>query len=235
MSIMCELFKSTGRTPCSPGSQRVKRCPLIFNPDSEDLLTGAVFGHLKLLWPELWLQPMLEIAYCQRDFNFLDYRQFKIEFWKKIPANALNSAWSEFDVCISIPPIMIIIECKYLAPLDEDQIGRYFDLIAFHYYQKHCEDTYLLLLTNDKTEPDILKKYRDTQHIRAKINELRPFVNYNNLCANLAQNLGWLSWQHIQNIIESIPADNLHYSVRAIIDDLKKYFVKKLGRANAQK
>ena len=229
MSIVCELFKSTGRTPCSPGSQRVKRCPLIFNPDSEDLLTGAAFGHLKLLGSALWLQPILEIAYRPRKFNCLDHGQFKIEFWKKIPATALSSAWSEFDICINIPPIRVVVECKFMSPVDEDQIIRYLDLIAFHRYQNNCEDTYFILLTAAKTEPEVLKKYRDPEQIRARINELRPFVNYNNLCANLAQNLGWLSWKSILHIIEGIATANLHYSEMQIIKDLKLYLRYKLN------
>jgi hypothetical protein len=52
MSIIFELFKTSGKKVCPPNYVRKSNCPLIVRTTSEDLLTANVFGILKNLDPE---------------------------------------------------------------------------------------------------------------------------------------------------------------------------------------
>ena len=85
MSIMFELHKSIGKKPCPPGT-RVERCPLIINPNSEDLLTSNVFQLLRYIPPAIWLTPLLEVIFKGRTFRPIERGKIKIEFWKKLPS-----------------------------------------------------------------------------------------------------------------------------------------------------
>ena len=51
MSIIFELFKTSGKKVCPPNYVRKSNCPLIVRTTSEDLLTANVFGILKNLDP----------------------------------------------------------------------------------------------------------------------------------------------------------------------------------------
>ena len=144
MSIMFELFKSTGKKVCPPNHVRKSNCPLIVRSTSEDLLTANVFGILKNLDPKIWLTRLLGEAIKGKDFSRHTFENLSLEFWKKYrpPVNRkYKEGPSEVDVTISYEGGVIFIEAKYLAPLSlrtthdrhRDQVIRYLDLAA-HYH-----------------------------------------------------------------------------------------------------
>ena len=230
MSINYDLYnKSTGKKPCPPGTARVKRCSLNLNPHSEDILSSNVFGHLKLLQPTLWVQKLLTRAYGERDFTHLDYSTFGIRFWDKAGTHPLKTGRPEFDFSLDVSPIKVITECKYRSCIRMEQLVQYLNLIAHLHYETLCQDVYFLLITTDESEPEVLSQFRDADILAKHIEQMRPHTDYKRLCINLSQNIGWISWAGILQIIETILAADLHYSERQIINDLVCYLRYKLN------
>jgi hypothetical protein len=240
VSIIYELYKKTGKQTCPPGTIRVERCPLNLNPNSEDILTGNVFGLLILLHPRLWLEKILTRVYRQRNFTSLPYDQFSIEFWRKFrpPLITAYRTWiSEVDIFIQLLNFVLIVETKYGSTVTKenpqkgtrDQVIRYLDLLAYHYHGCNCKDAYFLLITNDPNEPPLLTKYRDPKEIEPGLSRIRPHVDYKSISTALAHNLGWISWKGILQTLEEIRRTvDLHFSEEKIIDLLITYLKFKL-------
>ena len=89
MSIIFELFKTSGKKVCPPNYVRKSNCPLIVRTTSEDLLTANVFGILKNLDPTIWLRRFLGEAIKGKDFSRHTFENLSFEFWKRYrpPAN----------------------------------------------------------------------------------------------------------------------------------------------------
>ena len=82
MSIIFELFKSSGKKVCPPNYVRKSNCPLIVRTTSEDLLTANVFGILKNLDPKIGLKKLMGEAIKGRDFS-------RHTFGRQVPRPAL--------------------------------------------------------------------------------------------------------------------------------------------------
>ena len=223
MSLNFDLYKSSGKVPCPPGAMRVKTCRMIMNAGSEDLLSDNIFGRIRLLHPRLWLPALFTAAYPHKDLPAFDYDKFDLAFWPKVPPMLFKTGVSEFDIFITVSPVKIVIECKYGAPVDEDQIRRYLNLLAYRYYRSCCQDVHFILVTNTDHEPEELSKYKNIDTLAGTIEIRRLHVNYKKLYLNLASNIGWLSWGKILSIIEAIPTATLHYSEQQIINVLIEY------------
>ena len=120
-------------------------------------------------------------------------------------------------------------ECKYLSPIGKDQIIRYLDLVAYHYYSQNCENVYLLLITDDTKEPTLLTKYRNPKEIEHRVTRIRPHVDYKKISAALANNVGWISWKAILQVLEELLRARLTYSEKKIVEELVCYMRYKLG------
>jgi len=235
VSLQYELNKHMGLRPCDPRHGRPGKCTLIVNGKSEDILTSNVFGYLKLLEPSLWLPEMLRIAYAGRALRANECAKSSFEFWPKVQPRPHRKGSPEFDLLIKLARIKIVIECKYLAPVDEEQIIEYLELIVHHYHDSNCADVFFLLITMDGSEPKILSKYRDPAQIEGSIERFRYVSDPEELYQNLSNNIGWISWKSLLNVVERIPAANRHYSEKEIIEDLKKYLRFKININNALK
>ena len=235
MSIIYDLYKKIGKEPCPPGTIRVERCALNLNPNSEDIVTSNVFGLLKLLHPKLWLERILTHVYGERSFASLSYDQFSIEFWKifRPPLITAYRTWiSEVDIVIQLLHFILMVETKYRSTIQKenprkgtrDQVIRYLDLLAYHYYSCNFKDVYFLLVTNDSNEPQLLTNYRDPKEIEPGLSKIRPHVDYKSISTALAHNLGWISWKAVLQILEEMRSTvNLHFSEEKIIEQLILY------------
>jgi len=187
MSIIFELYKTSGKKVCPPNYVRKSNCPLIVPTTSEDLLTANVFGILKNLDPKIWLRKFLGEAIRGKDFSRHTFKNLSFEFWRKYrpPLNMkYREGISEVDVTISYKDGIIFIEAKYLAPVNlrtasdprRDQIIRYLDLAAYHYlnHPDSVKEFYFVLIIDTERPPWILTRYRYDQNL---INALtRPYL-----------------------------------------------------------
>lgn len=217
MSIHYQLNSkfNAGKRPCPPDSLRVRKCNMVVNEASEDLLTSDVFGLLKYLDPLIWLMPLLKCAFKGRDFSALEGMDARIDFWRKFrapPGTSLRESTSEIDIVIEIGSILILIECKYLSRLQpegacgqgRDQIIRYLDVAAFNCIKNTdvMPEIYLILLTDTKTEPPALTRYRDCMQVAVGLSRKRPYINYEQVSRMLARNIGWVTWADLLHILK---------------------------------
>jgi hypothetical protein len=240
MTIAYELYKSMGKRPCPPNSPRVKKCTMVLNENSEDLLTGNLFGLLKYLPPPTWLIPLLETVYKGRDFKHLSHSNVKIEFWRKLPPphTRYREGISEVDIVITILNLVILVECKYrspvqqmqMIPLKRNQIIRYLDTAVFNYipHSNIKSDIYFVLLTDTEGEPDVLSLYRNPEKILEELTRARPFIDYNQISKMLAGNIGWATWRDILAILQKQALKRTGSVEDLIIKDLIQYLQYKL-------
>jgi hypothetical protein len=241
MSIAFELTKAIGKKPCQPGSPRAKRCPLIINEGSEDLVTSNVFGLLKYLPASLWLFPLLEVAFRGRNFSALGRRMPKIEFWKKLPAPPADhrEAAEEVDLLIRIGGMVILIECKYRSGVQgegfpssrRDQVARYLDAAIFNFWPDSGtpREIYFILLTDTPEEPFILSQYRSPRKVFESLSQTSPFWDYEAISHAMAGNIGWMTWRDILKILENHGGRRLTPVETMIIKDLALYLKRKVG------
>jgi hypothetical protein len=242
MSVTFELYKSMGKKPCAPGT-RVNRCTMIVNENSEDLLTSNVFGLLKYLLPAIWLAPLLELIFKGRTFRSIDRGKIKVEFWKKLPSPPgveYHEGIPEIDIVIRIGHLIVLIECKYRSPVQEeltrehrrDQILKYLDCGVYHYWpdsETPCEILFVLL-TDMEDGSQILSQYRDPERIFAGLTQARPLVDYEDVSKRLAKNIGHARWGDLLRILENQDAKRLSSIESMIITDLVDYLRYKLKR-----
>jgi hypothetical protein len=215
MSIIFELFKSSGKKVCPPNYVRKSNCPLIVRTTSEDLLTANVFGILKNLDPKIWLSRLLGEAIKGKDFSRHSFENLSFEFWKRYrpPANRkYKEGISEVDVTISYKDGIIFIEAKYLAPVSlrttndmrRDQVIRYLDLAAYHYFNHpdSVKEFYFVLIIDTDKPPWALTRYRYHQNLIKGLTNpgfFKPPVDTGRL---LSKGIGWLSWNQLRKILE---------------------------------
>ena len=215
MSIVVELYKSSGKTVCKTNYVRKSNCPLIVRTTSEDIMVGNILGILKNLDSTIWLRRFLGEAIKGKDFSKHTFEGLSFEFWKRYrpPLNRkYREGISEVDVTISYKDGIIFIEAKYLAPVNlstthdsrRDQVIRYLDLAAYHYlnHSDRIKELYFVLITHTEKPPRVLTRYRYTPNL---INGLtgpglfKPPVNIGRL---LSSGIGWLSWRQLRKILE---------------------------------
>jgi hypothetical protein len=243
MSIIFELFKSSGKKVCPPNYVRKSNCPLIVRTTSEDLLTANVFGILKNLDPKIWLTRLLGEA-IGKDFSNHSYENLRFAFWKKYrpPVNRkYREGISEVDVTISYKDGVIFIEAKYLAPVNlrtthdirRDQVIRYLDLATYHYlnHPDRVTEFYLVLITDTEKPPWILTRYRYTQNLLKGLTNpgfFKPTVDISYL---LSKGTGWLSWRQLKAILETTREEFRTQVERKFVEDLIVYLDYKIREA----
>lgn len=121
---MLTELNSKGGCLCEPARKGEMRCPLIVRPASEDVVTGQLFGVLKVLNPRWWLPDLLNKSLGTERFRKQIYRDLRIELWKKqrtYPRQHLHwdEGQTEVDVVITWenPATTIFIEMKYGSSL----------------------------------------------------------------------------------------------------------------------
>jgi hypothetical protein len=236
MSIIFELFKSSGKKVCPPNYVRKYNCPLIVRTTSEDLLTANVFGILKNLDPKVWLRRFLGEAIKGKDFSRHTFENLSFEFWKRYrpPANRkYKEGISEIDVTISYKDGIIFIEAKYLAPVNlrttsdprRDQIIRYLDLAAYHFlnHPDAVKEFYFILIMDTEKPPWILTRYRCNQNLIKGLTHpglFEPSVDTGRL---LSKGIGWLTWTQLRKILEITRDQFRTQAERRFVDDLIVY------------
>jgi hypothetical protein len=121
--MLTELY-GKGGSLCQPAREGKLHCPLIVRPTSEDVITGHLFGTLKVINPRWWLPDLLNRALGTQRFRRQVFRKLKIELWQKQPAFPRHllkwdEGQTEVDVKITWenPPTTVFIEMKYGSPL----------------------------------------------------------------------------------------------------------------------
>jgi hypothetical protein len=117
--VLTEL-NGKGGCLCEPARKGELRCPLIVRPTSEDVVTGQLFGTLRVLNPRWWLPDFLNQALGTERFRRQVFRDLRIELWQKqrtYPRQHLNwdEGQTEVDVVITWenPATTVFIEMKY--------------------------------------------------------------------------------------------------------------------------
>ena len=236
MSIIFELFKSSGKKVCPPNYVRKSNCPLIVRTTSEDLLTANVFGILKNLDPNIWLRRFLGEAIKGRDFSQHTFENLSFEFWKRYrpPLNRkYREGISEVDLTISHKDGIIFIEAKYLALVSlktsndprRDQIIRYLDLAAYHYlnHPDSVKEFYFVLIIDSEKPPRILTRYRYNQNLIKGLTDVglfKPPVDTGRL---LSKGIGWLSWSQVKKMLEITKGHFRTEAERKFVGDLIVY------------
>jgi hypothetical protein len=244
MSIIFELFKSSGKKVCPPNYVRKSNCPLIVRTTSEDLLTANVFGILKNLDPKVWLRRFLGEAIKGRDFSRHTFENLSFEFWKRYrpPANRkYREGISEVDVTISYKDGIIFIEAKYLAPVSlrtsndprRDQVIRYLDLAAYHFlnHPDSVKEFYFVLIMDTEKPPWILTRYRYNQNLIKGLTNpglFKPTMDPGRL---LSRGIGWLTWKHLRKILEVTKEQFITPAERRFAEDLIVYLDYKIQEA----
>jgi hypothetical protein len=244
MSIIFELFKSSGKKVCPPNYVRKSNCPLIVRTTSEDLLTANVFGILKNLDPTIWLRRFLGEAIKGKDFSSHTFENLSFEFWKRYrpPANRkYREGISEVDVTISYKDGIIFIEAKYLASVNlrttsdprRDQIIRYLDLAAYHYlnHPDGVKEFFFVLIIDTDKPPWILTRYRYNQNLVNGLTSsglFKPPVDTGKL---LSKGIGWLTWKQLRKILEATKGQFTTAPERRFVDDLIIYLDYKIREA----
>jgi hypothetical protein len=215
MSIIFELFKSSGKKVCLPNYVRKSNCPLIVRTTSEDLLTANVFGILKNLDPTIWLSKFLGEAIKGKDFSRHTFENLSFEFWRKYrpPVNRkYREGISEVDVTISYKDGVIFIEAKYLAPVNlrttndprRDQIIRYLDLASYHFlnHQDRVKEFYFVLIIDTDNPPWVLTRYKSQRNLDKGLTHHGLFPVNEDIGSLLSKGIGWLSWSQVKRILE---------------------------------
>lgn len=241
MSIIFELFKSTGKKVCPPNYVRKSNCPLIVRTTSEDLLTANVFGILKNLDPTIWLRRFLGEAIKGKDFSRHTFENLSFEFWKKYrpPVNRkYHEGISEVDVTISYKDGIIFIEAKYLAPVNlrttsdprRDQIIRYLDLAAYHFlnHPDRVKEFYFVLITDSDRPPWILTRYKYPRNLVKGLTHQGLFPVNEDIGRLLSKGIGWLSWRQLKKILEITRGHFRTEVEKRFLDDLLAYLDHKI-------
>ncbi len=244
MSIIFELFKTSGKKVCPPNYVRKSNCPLIVRTTSEDLLTANVFGILKNLDPTIWLRKFLGEAIKGKDFSRHTFENLSFAFWKRYrpPLNRkYREGISEVDVTISYKHGIIFIEAKYLAPVNlrttsdprRDQIIRYLDLAAYHYlnHPDGVKEFYFVLIIDTEKPPWILTRYRYNYNLIKGLTSpglFKPPMDTSHL---LSKGIGWLSWSQLKEILEITREQFRNQVERRFVEDLILYLDYKIREA----
>jgi hypothetical protein len=193
--MLTELGGKGGRV-CQPALDGELRCPLIIRANSEDAITGNLFGTLQAINPRHWLPHLLNRALGAERFRTQVYRNLKIELWQRqpvMPGHLIpwKEGSTEVDVVISWqnPPTTVFIEMKYKSELSEhtshnfgrngfpsDQLIRNArnGLYKCGWYDEPMlfdipTRDFVLLLVSPSPQIDLVNKYRDPTQLRGSI------------------------------------------------------------------
>ena len=193
--MLTELGGKGGRV-CQPALDGELRCPLIIRPNSEDAITGNLFGTLQAINPRHWLSHLLNRALGVNRFRSQVYRNLKIDLWQRQPVMPGHLVpWkegsTEVDVVITWenPPTTVFIEMKYRSELSEttshnfgrngfpsDQLIRNARVGLYNcgWYDENMlfdmpTRDFGLLLVSPTPQIDLVNKYRDPTQLCGSI------------------------------------------------------------------
>ncbi len=117
--MLTELLRKGGCL-CQPAREGTLRCPLIVRPTSEDVVTGNLFGVLKVINPRWWLPDFLNEGLGVTCFHRQVFRDLKIDLWQNKPCYPREFLpWEEGSTQVDCtltwenPPTTVYIEMKY--------------------------------------------------------------------------------------------------------------------------
>jgi hypothetical protein len=193
--MLTELGGKGGRV-CQPALDGELRCPLIIRPNSEDAITGNLFGTLQAINPRHWLPHLLNRALGAERFRTQVYRNLQVKLWQRqpvMPGHLIpwKEGSTEVDVVISWenPPTTVFIEMKYKSELSEhtshnfgrngfpsDQLIRNARVGLYQtgwYDEPKLFDMptrdFVLVLISPKPQTHLVEQYRDPLHLRQAI------------------------------------------------------------------
>ncbi len=193
--MLVEIGGKGGRV-CQPALDGELRCPLIIRPNSEDAITGNLFGALQAVHPRRWLPHLLNAALGTNRFRTQVYRDLRVSLWQKQPRMAAHLLpWregsTEVDVVITWenPATTVFVEAKYRSALSEqttnnsggegypsDQLIRNARVGLYRsgwYDQPRLfEDDrrdFVLVLLSPAPEQELVERYRDPAVLRQSI------------------------------------------------------------------
>ena len=244
MSIIVELFKTSGKKVCRQDYVRKFSCPMIVRGTSEDLLTANVFGILKNLDPKIWLRRFLEEAIKGKDFSRHTFENLSFEFWKRYrpPVNRkYREGISEVDVTISYKDGIIFIEAKYLAPISlrtsndvrRDQVIRYLDLAAYHFlnHPDAVKEFYFVLIMDTEKPPWLLTRYKSQRNLAKGLTHHGLFPANEDIASLLSKGIGWLTWKQVREILEVTKGQFITTTEQRFVSDLISYLDYKIREA----
>ncbi len=251
---MLTELNGKGGCLCEPARKGELRCPLIVRPTSEDVVTGELFGTLKVLNPRWWLPDFLNLALGAERFRRQIYRDLRIELWQKqrtYPRHHLkwDEGQTEVDVVITWenPATTIFIEMKYGSPLSAktvnndgssgfpaDQLIRNARVGLWEngWFQEdqlfHAppRDFVLILLTPIKGNP-LVTEYQNPDRLRAAIPHRERLTELPQ-----APFIGELSYRDVTDLL-SQQRRWFSSSERTLIDGLNEYLEFKLTQLKA--
>ncbi len=220
--MLTELGGKGGRV-CQPALDGSLRCPLIIRPNSEDAITGNLFGTLQAINPRHWLPHFLNHALGAQRFRSQVYRNFKVALWQRQPVMPGHLVpWkegsTEVDVVITWenPPTTVFVEMKYRSELSEhtshhfgrngypsDQLIRNARVGLYHcgWYDEPKlfempKQDFVLLLVSPRSHNDLVRQYRDSTR-------LRRCIPHGQLLKNLPRGpfIGHISYSQLMKIV----------------------------------
>lgn len=180
---------------------------------SEDVLTSTIFGNLRYLSSNSVLKSFLSKAVNLDKQNYLCSlsEQIHFNFWKKYSSKT-SSQINEPDLLIEDENNVLIIECKYHSPLDENnseqnsdytnQLIRYSSIIRDYYSNKKNKTIIFLTLDNYDFETCLKKT----------VSKLSSDIS-----------LYWLNWESLFPILEEYSKHNLSTNEFFLVNDLLKF------------
>lgn len=248
---MLTELNGKGGCVCEPARKGELRCPLIVRPNSEDVVTGELFGILRVLNARWWLPDLLNHALGTERFRRQVFRDLRIELWQKqrtYPRQHLTwtEGQTEVDVVITWenPATTVFIEMKYGSPLSattannngstgfpSDQLIRNARIGLrengwFHedlLFHASRRDFVLLLLTPSTGHP-LVQEYRDPEKLRTAIPQSERLTELP--CSPF---IGELSYRDVTNILTQ-QRKWFSKPEQRLIDNLSEYVNFKLSQ-----
>ncbi len=177
-----------------------------FSLDLEDLLTAEVFGSLRYL-PPRYLAAVLKRARAMNPGTVLDgvdvtelAARTDVRFW---PSLSLREGGAvrlvEPDVTLSTPRLTVVIECKFGAPLDAEQLAR--ELVAAAQVDPGS-DVCILAVSASRTRPRMFLGCPSAAVRTAHRHAVACGLAHDE--AWVRSRLAWLDWRDITAALEHV-------------------------------
>ena len=223
MSIIAELRDRTSHSGQT-----------LIHTGSEHVLVSNVFGVLKNLPQEIILYTLLQDV-LKIDLNKDNLKKVKYDFWNRFPApQGIKEGFTEADVVIEFQDYVIFIEAKYLSDeskgtvheSDRDQLVRNLDIANIYSKKKDIKNFFVIYLTCDDLEPEIIRKIRSSN--------TNSSLSSETTVDNIKDKVYWTSWKNISNILAKLTLSHAFYKSEVrFIRDLLDYLCKKgIGQNN---
>jgi len=233
---------------CQPALSGEMRCPLIVRPNSEDVVTGNLFGVLKSLNPRWWLPDFLNRGLGTDRFRRQIFRRLRIELWQKQPRFPQELIeWREGNTEVDViirwenPATTVFIEMKYGSPVSattvnnngqnwpSDQLIRNARVGLYEcgwYPRRDLFDVprrdFILLLVSPTSGHPLVHQYRDKDQMKAAIPGGEQLIDLPK-----SPFIGELSYSEIAEILQQ-QCTWFNRTERLLAEDLCRYLTHKL-------